>query len=126
MLGQHSAYSFVELPVGNKVAVYLWPEISVSFPHLLRGRPGGSRTLAVSETFRDIWFSDEGKEVDLTTALGRDGPDVASFALHSLGWIHLSQGRGGHDPRSEEHTSELQSLMRISYAVFCLKKKKQR
>src|SRR3546814_11419198 len=33
-------------------------------------------------------------------------------------------GRGdGHDDRSEEHTSELQSLMRISYAVFCLKKK---
>src|SRR3546814_2152347 len=30
----------------------------------------------------------------------------------------------GHDFRSEEHTSELQSLMRISYAVFCLKKKK--
>src|SRR3546814_7214710 len=28
-----------------------------------------------------------------------------------------------HAPRSEEHTSELQSLMRISYAVFCLKKK---
>src|SRR3546814_8067966 len=37
--------------------------------------------------------------------------------------------RGAHaalftDDRSEEHTSELQSLMRISYAVFCLKKKK--
>src|SRR3546814_9295160 len=31
---------------------------------------------------------------------------------------------GGVVPRSEEHTSELQSLMRISYAVFCLKKKK--
>src|SRR3546814_3839677 len=30
------------------------------------------------------------------------------------------------DRRSEEHTSELQSLMRISYAVFCLKKKKQK
>src|SRR3546814_3176143 len=30
----------------------------------------------------------------------------------------------GHGPRSEEHTSELQSLMRNSYAVFCLKKKK--
>src|SRR3546814_14750473 len=30
---------------------------------------------------------------------------------------------GGGDQRSEEHTSELQSLMRISYAVFCLKKK---
>src|SRR3546814_7852201 len=42
---------------------------------------------------------------------------------------HASARRGGHDhdrghPRSEEHTSELQSLMRISYAVFCLKKKK--
>src|SRR3546814_5503463 len=31
----------------------------------------------------------------------------------------------GDSDRSEEHTSELQSLMRISYAVFCLKKKKQ-
>src|SRR3546814_3541116 len=31
---------------------------------------------------------------------------------------------GTQDRRSEEHTSELQSLMRISYAVFCLKKKK--
>src|SRR3546814_7594048 len=33
--------------------------------------------------------------------------------------------RDGNDKRSEEHTSELQSLMRISYAVFCLKKKKK-
>src|SRR3546814_3029063 len=38
----------------------------------------------------------------------------------------VKQGLIGHIPqvRSEEHTSELQSLMRISYAVFCLKKKK--
>src|SRR3546814_4348830 len=34
-------------------------------------------------------------------------------------------GMGPPSSRSEEHTSELQSLMRISYAVFCLKKKKQ-
>src|SRR3546814_8540230 len=33
------------------------------------------------------------------------------------------QGKGQRTLRSEEHTSELQSLMRISYAVFCLKKK---
>src|SRR3546814_8169324 len=40
-------------------------------------------------------------------------------------WMyHVSGGAGV--PRSEEHTSELQSLMRISYAVFCLKKKKQK
>src|SRR3546814_3883169 len=37
----------------------------------------------------------------------------------------FGRGGGGPRPRSEEHTSELQSLMRISYAVFCLKKKKQ-
>src|SRR3546814_1421960 len=35
-------------------------------------------------------------------------------------WLRLENRRA----RSEEHTSELQSLMRISYAVFCLKKKK--
>src|SRR3546814_4193560 len=34
------------------------------------------------------------------------------------------RGHDGHRARSEEHTSELQSLMRISYAVFCLKKKR--
>src|SRR3546814_4768893 len=37
-----------------------------------------------------------------------------------LGFAHFLE----HLTRSEEHTSELQSLMRISYAVFCLKKKK--
>src|SRR3546814_8954374 len=43
---------------------------------------------------------------------------------------HFSQGRirscSRAIARSEEHTSELQSLMRISYAVFCLKKKKNK
>src|SRR3546814_4710953 len=38
---------------------------------------------------------------------------------------HLTGPLGIADHRSEEHTSELQSLMRISYAVFCLKKKKK-
>src|SRR3546814_10729594 len=52
-------------------------------------------------------------------------------------WLEQRHLRAAHHPRaspvppssslsrSEEHTSELQSLMRISYAVFCLKKKKQ-
>src|SRR3546814_6672800 len=48
-------------------------------------------------------------------------------AFHPLdGWRHLGQELDLGEPqlaRSEEHTSELQSLMRISYAVFCLKKK---
>src|SRR3546814_8753642 len=38
----------------------------------------------------------------------------------------VSATRLAHPRRSEEHTSELQSLMRISYAVFCLKKKKNK
>src|SRR3546814_8440324 len=44
------------------------------------------------------------------------------FALRTLvrAWSQYREDRA----RSEEHTSELQSLMRISYAVFCLKKKK--
>src|SRR3546814_7945695 len=37
----------------------------------------------------------------------------------------VSPAHGPRHRRSEEHTSELQSLMRISYAVFCLKKKKK-
>src|SRR3546814_689855 len=46
---------------------------------------------------------------------------VQVFESHGL---RVQQLRPGVDGRSEEHTSELQSLMRISYAVFCLKKKK--
>src|SRR3546814_6268684 len=41
-------------------------------------------------------------------------------------WPERRRHRSDGDRRSEEHTSELQSLMRISYAVFCLKKKKQK
>src|SRR3546814_9939094 len=43
-------------------------------------------------------------------------------AMNLFGLLFLWQVFGHHG-RSEEHTSELQSLMRISYAVFCLKKK---
>src|SRR3546814_5910254 len=44
--------------------------------------------------------------------------------LPSVAWLALQAPAGAwYSPRSEEHTSELQSLMRISYAVFCLKKK---
>src|SRR3546814_5214095 len=46
------------------------------------------------------------------------GKSVADVAMQKL------RTASGRSIRSEEHTSELQSLMRISYAVFCLKKKK--
>src|SRR3546814_7537119 len=48
-------------------------------------------------------------------------PDAAAHASPSAAADPDGRGRPG---RSEEHTSELQSLMRSSYAVFCLKKKK--
>src|SRR3546814_7115243 len=55
--------------------------------------------------------------------LGRNGVKD----LFELPEIAMTQERNaGRKQRSEEHTSELQSLMRISYAVFCLKKKKQK
>src|SRR3546814_9451472 len=57
-------------------------------------------------------------------------PRAAQDRPHRLPLVHpaLRRPRGAHPLRpeglrSEEHTSELQSLMRISYAVFCLKKK---
>src|SRR3546814_10055131 len=42
-----------------------------------------------------------------------------------IGWLSKRMAKAA-VLRSEEHTSELQSLMRISYAVFCLKKKKKK
>src|SRR3546814_2593811 len=47
------------------------------------------------------------------------------FVCHNGISHEIVYGRGDGAPRSEEHTSELQSLMRISYAVFCLQKKKK-
>src|SRR3546814_10249677 len=50
------------------------------------------------------------------------GVELVGVQGHAARWRY--RARVG-SQRSEEHTSELQSLMRISYAVFCLKKKKQ-
>src|SRR3546814_7644151 len=56
-------------------------------------------------------------------------PRILSFIARVTSWRRLVEKRveiGACRSRSEEHTSELQSLMRISYAVFCLKKKNKR
>src|SRR3546814_5856569 len=55
-----------------------------------------------------------------TRRAGNRAPTRHGTSRHRL---YPAAGRP-HGVRSEEHTSELQSLMRISYAVFCLKKKK--
>src|SRR3546814_17353666 len=64
------------------------------------------------------------------TTLFRSTPDLGGF-LFERGTLtatdemrdRLNRTKGESDGRSEEHTSELQSLMRTSYAVFCVKKK---
>src|SRR3546814_15651801 len=62
------------------------------------------------------------------TTLFRSAPTNSHRAPQGTGTPSAARGHRPPSPgcrqRSEEHTSELQSLMRISYAVFCLKKKK--
>src|SRR3546814_9993389 len=75
----------------------------------------------------------------LRSSRGDDPPRLSRRRRNTLlrlrKWLHCHQSaidrnapwksEHAHGTRSEEHTSELQSLMRISYAVFCLKKKKK-
>src|SRR3546814_3409751 len=61
------------------------------------------------------WISDAGNYSD---------PVPIGGAMRSLAAAQVVDSLHPDYKRSEEHTSELQSLMRISYAVFCLKKKK--
>src|SRR3546814_4559446 len=58
---------------------------------------------------------------------GRPGPGAAFLPRPLTAKLALGRAAAEHrvDDRSEEHTSELQSLMRISYAVFCLKRKQK-
>src|SRR3546814_9952445 len=58
------------------------------------------------------------------TASLRMQPSFATPSCRGAADRHRRSPSGNRPHRSEEHTSELQSLMRISYAVFCLKKKK--
>src|SRR3546814_392034 len=69
-------------------------------------------------------------EVETTDAIDRQGEAERRQAAEAVetGAVEVAHafiGEFQHD-RSEEHTSELQSLMRISYAVFCLKKKRNK
>src|SRR3546814_6700417 len=57
------------------------------------------------------------------TVVLEGGSAAGAFATPDVGH-GIAVTVTGYDIRSEEHTSELQSLLRISYAVFCLKKKK--
>src|SRR3546814_1498428 len=85
---------------------------------MIRRPPRSTRTdtlFPYTTLFRSVGGGLLGIPVDLPDGvIDIDEPDPTGAAA----------GQQPRHPRSEEHTSELQSLMRISYAVFCLKKKK--
>src|SRR3546814_10629380 len=105
---------------------------------MIRRPPRSTRTdtlFPYTTLFRSLKHAAAGEVFHLT---GIDDPAAQTVALartSSFEAVHLVVRAGESLPahkvdgsitlhRSEEHTSELQSLMRISYAVFCLKKKK--
>src|SRR3546814_4977269 len=71
----------------------------------LNGVPASGNAWLLTEVLRDTW-------------------GFKGFVSSDSGAVSSLVTQGFAADRSEEHTSELQSLMRISYAVFCLKKKK--
>src|SRR3546814_9354028 len=97
---------------------------------MIRRPPRSTRTdtlFPYTTLFRSRYATIETEVYLLTTTLF-DLPAAAALCLLQLVVVTAllyAAHRARSDSRSEEHTSELQSLMRISYAVFCLKKKKK-
>src|SRR3546814_2375096 len=78
-----------------------------------------------------IWGTAHNGKLRVDPDTGAVTPPINAHLLHLHAGIDVQAEPGAHllltggeARRSEEHTSELQSLMRISYAVFCLKKKR--
>src|SRR3546814_5085042 len=97
-------------------------------PDHIRGRGTGLRAVDhpvnaehAADALRGLLVADKIEDQLLAAAVHR--VDIIIDRHVPSPWLCRAGWPGGM-PRSEEHTSELQSLMRISYAVFCLKKKK--
>src|SRR3546814_5354558 len=89
---------------------------------ILAGRPGmGKTSLATNIAFNAArrWMRDMEDGIAPEKSVGAK---VAFFSLEMSADQLATRILAEQSRRSEEHTSELQSLMRISYAVFCLKK----
>src|SRR3546814_4544643 len=109
---------------------------------MIRRPPRSTRTdtLFPSRRSSDLKLISQLDNARAVIAKGEKDATIAEASRQSIGWLGTSNclrlpeqlqsrlliPKNLHSPRrSEEHTSELQSLMRISYAVFCLKKKKR-
>src|SRR3546814_2455318 len=88
---------------------------------MLRRPPRSTRTYTLFP-YTTLFRSRDGRVQIVEANAWLIGEEFAA----ARGAAAIGERRDIDDRRSEEHTSELQSLMRISYAVFCLKKKKYR
>src|SRR3546814_7629126 len=94
---------------------------------MIRRPPRSTRTDTPfpSTTLFRSHFAQAFGQADVDGALAASAFHAGDIAIPALkAYLHGQGIAVRHAARSEEHTSELQSLMRISYAVFCLKKKK--
>src|SRR3546814_9400270 len=80
-------------------------------------------TVEAVKTVSDLFMPLSGEVLELNEQLDAN-PELVNQDPYGKGWMVKIHMTDASETRSEEHTSELQSLMRISYAVFCLKKKK--
>src|SRR3546814_8717768 len=88
---------------------------------MLGNAPAADPDSAAYKSFADTYKDKFGHDrIPPFTATTYDAAVVIGLAIAKA----AADGLSTNEIRSEEHTSELQSLMRISYAVFCLKKKK--
>src|SRR3546814_7390848 len=93
------------------------------FPYTTLFRSDAFELLYEQDFTSDGEFARNGNVLYATLLLS--GREVPIYRFEGSDGIIDYYSREGESVRSEEHTSELQSLMRISYAVFCLKKKKK-
>src|SRR3546814_7808794 len=117
----HGAWVATRGPMAVEVFHVLGRRDVASAPVNLSGSIGlGARTALLAELVEL-----DAQKAKLAHKRGRIILDEARAALVAAGVSDVATRLRNEDIRSEEHTSELQSLMRISSAVFCLKKKKK-
>src|SRR3546814_13565790 len=99
-----NVYGTLFLDLAKEVPPEIFQQVKRNAPWLVRSLNG---------SIAEIRLLDEIRRIVTASAATAQCPRLVISGTHE-------------QTRSEEHTSELQSLMRISYAVFCLKKKKKK
>src|SRR3546814_7029404 len=111
----------IRLPPRSTRTYSLFPYTTLYLSRWLAISVGDGQSKAVGHDQAVVLIDDQAVDGDVLVErdLGTDGRRTVDGDAELIGAVIVRI------VRSEEHTSELQSLMRISYAVFCLKKKKR-